>query len=221
MFTGLVEEVGTVRRFVRSDEGGRVTVGARKVLAGVRVGDSIAVSGACLTVVGIGEDELTMDCMPETLSRTTLGKAVRGSEVNLERSLALGDRLGGHLVLGHVDAVCSVLEIRERGNSLEVRLSLPDEIRPYVVAKGSIAIDGVSLTVTRVDREAFEIALIPHTRAETTLKDVRSGLLVNVEADVIARYVGRSLEAYGRGQEPGMALGEGLSEEMLREEGFA
>ena len=221
MFTGLIEEVGTVRRFVRSDEGGRVTVSASKVLEGVKVGDSIAVSGACLTVVGIGDEELTMDCMPETLSRTTLGRVVRGGEVNLERSLALGDRLGGHLVLGHVDAVSEVLSSKERGNSLEVRLSLPEEVRPYVVAKGSIAIDGVSLTVTRVDRDAFEIGLIPHTRAETTLKDLRSGLLVNVEADVIARYVGRSLQAHSGERESGVAPEEGLTEDMLREEGFA
>jgi riboflavin synthase len=219
MFTGLVEEVGTVRRLERTGDGGRLTIGARRVLDGVRVGDSIAVSGACLTVVAVGRDELTMDCTPETLSRTTLRDARLGTEMNLERSLVLGDRLGGHLVLGHVDAVAEIIGVRKRGNSLEVGFSLPEAVRAYVAAKGSVAIDGVSLTVVRVEQRAFEVALIPQTVSETTLRHVKTGLQVNVEADIIARYVSRALKV-GRDMEWEGVEGEGLTEKLLREEGF-
>ena len=150
MFTGLVEEIGSVLRLVRRGEGAHLFVRARKVLEGTRIGDSIAVSGACLTVVEMGEGAFAVDCMPETLTHTTVGNLRPGDRVNLERALALGDRLGGHLVLGHVDGVGEVLAVKTRGMAWELRISLPDELRGYVAGKGSVAVDGISLTVTDV-----------------------------------------------------------------------
>jgi riboflavin synthase len=228
MFTGLIEEVGVVRRLERGAEGGRLSVRARAVLGGTKIGDSIAVSGACLTVIALDGEGFVVECMPETLSRTTLGQAHPGSIVNLERSLRWGDRLGGHLVLGHVDDVGEITRVRRAGIAWEVRVSLPDALRGAVAAKGSIAIDGISLTVMQVDPEGFEIGVIPHTLKETTLRAAKAGLRVNLEADVLARYVLQSLEALrvGGGQaatgaDSGGAARSGLTEEFLREQGFA
>jgi riboflavin synthase len=225
MFTGLIEEVGLVRRLDRGPDGGRLSVRAKTVLVGTKIGDSIATSGACLTVIALDPEGFVVECMPETLSRTTLGQVGPGSIVNLERSLRWGDRLGGHLVLGHADGVGEVLSVRRAGIASEVRVSLPDELRGAVAAKGSIAIDGISLTVMRVDSEAFEVGIIPHTLKETTLRAVKAGLRVNLEADVLARYVLQSLQAMsaagGRAAGPAAAAGGGLTEEFLREQGFA
>jgi len=219
MFTGLVEEVGTVSRLERRGDGGRLSIGARNVLPGTQVGDSIAVSGACLTVVELRSDGFTVDCMPETLSHTTLGRATRGTCVNLERSLVLGDRLGGHLVLGHVDAVAEVMSIRTGGGAWEMTISLPEPMRGCVAARGSIAVDGISLTVIAVGGEWFRTGIIPHTLAGTTLRDVKAGVKVNLEADVLARYVLQILRTVGS---QGSASGSrGLTEEFLREQGFA
>jgi riboflavin synthase len=221
MFTGLIEEVGVVRRLESSADGGQLVIKAHKILEDTKLGDSIAVCGACLTVVAIGGDEFTADCMPETFSRTTLGKAVRGSEVNLERSLVVGGRLGGHLVLGHVDAVAQAVGIERRGIALEMKFSLPESVRAYVAEKGSIAVDGVSLTVIRVGDEAFEVGVIPHTVAETTLRSLRTGVLVNVEADVVARYVHRAGQVQAGVDTGRLPFAGGLTEELLREKGFA
>jgi riboflavin synthase len=221
MFTGLIEEVGVVERLERRDEGGRLIVRARKVLDGAVLGDSIAVSGACLTVVDIARDGFTVDCMPETLLRTTLGQAVRGTTVNLERSLAMGDRLGGHLVLGHVDAVAEVLVVERIGQAWEVTFSLPEAVQSCIAPKGSVAIDGVSLTVIGVGEQGFDVGIIPHTLSETTLRFVKTGRRVNVEADVLARYVQRALGVYDKYREPGAGgAPRGLTEDLLREQGF-
>lgn len=242
MFTGLVEEVGTVRRLERRGDGGRLSIQARAVLDGSRLGDSIAVSGACLTVVELGSSGFVVDCMPETLSHTTMGRVTSGTPVNLERSLALGARLGGHLVLGHVDAVAEVLAVQNKGSAWEVTFSLPEAVRGCVAPKGSIAIDGISLTVMAVDAEWFQVGIIPHTLKETTLRIVRTGLQVNVEADVLARYVLQTLQVLGQqalglhapagpdGEAAAAAGGRaekrpgspgGLTEELLRGQGFA
>jgi riboflavin synthase len=222
MFTGLVEELGSVRRLERLRDGGRLTVQARTVLEGTRLGDSIAVNGACLTVVDMRADTFTVDFMAETMERTTIGSFSTGTRVNLERSLAVGGRAGGHLVLGHVDAVAEVLSARQTGVATELRFSLPEVIAPCVAAKGSIAIDGISLTVMRVDDEGFEVGIIPHTLKETTLGSVRVGTRVNLEADVLARYVLRALQVQQAREEgrPGSAGTGGLTEELLREQGF-
>ena len=221
MFTGLVEEVGAVRRLERRGDGGRLDIQARKVLEGTRIGDSIAVSGACLTVVDLQRDGFTVDCMPETLSLTTLGSVSSGAQVNLERSLAVGGRAGGHLVLGHVDAVGEVIAVRRGTPAWELSFSLPEVIAACVAPKGSIAIDGVSLTVIRLTASGFDVGVIPHTLRETTLGLLSVGSGVNLEADVLARYVQRALEwQRDGGNEQRTAAPGGLTEQLLREEGF-
>ncbi|MCZ7661959.1 MAG: riboflavin synthase [Thermoleophilia bacterium] len=219
MFTGLIEEVGTVVRLVRRPEGAQVFVDARKVLQGTRLGDSIAVNGACLTVVDLRDDRFAVDCMPETLARSTIGELSPGDQVNLERALALGDRLGGHLVLGHVDGVGRILSVKARGVAREIRVEMPDDLRPYVAAKGSVAVDGISLTVTDVGERDFGLGIIPHTLTATTLRRVDPGRRVNLEVDVLARYAHRALmTALGQGKPAPRE--DGLTEEYLREAGF-
>jgi riboflavin synthase len=224
MFTGLVEEVGTVLRLARRGEGAHLFTRCRAVLEGTRIGDSIAVSGACLTVVEMGEGSFAVDCMPETLTHTTLGTLRPGDLVNLERAMALGDRLGGHLVLGHVDAVGEVLAVKTRGISWEVRVSLPPELRGYVAGKGSVAVDGISLTVTDVTEHDFGLGLIPHTLKETTLRTISPGRRVNLEADVLARYVRQALIAgsapAGETERSRGGRGSSLDESALRTHGF-
>jgi riboflavin synthase len=185
MFTGIVEERGRVR----SLEGGRLVVDCRTVGDDTAVGESVAVNGVCLTVVGAAPGELLFDLAPETLSRTTLSRLRPGDPVNLERPLTLATRLGGHLVQGHVDGVGTVRTIAGNGQGARLRIALPERLRPYVVEKGSVAVDGVSLTVAAADEEAFEVALVPHTLEVTTLGDRRPGDEVNLETDVLAKYV--------------------------------
>jgi riboflavin synthase len=220
MFTGLIEEVGVVRGLQRGREGGRLKVRARRVLEGTRIGDSLAISGACLTVVELESDGFSVECMPETLARTTLGQAGPGFLVNLERSLVWGDRLGGHLVLGHVDGIGRIMEVRREGIASIVRVSLPPEVVGCVAAKGSVAVDGISLTVIAVHAESFEVGVIPHTLRETTLRELKVGMDVNLEADVLARYVLQSLQRLS-GDVSGVPGRNGLTEEFLREQGFA
>jgi len=244
MFTGLVEEVGVVRHLERGSSGGKLSVGARTVLEGAKIGDSIAVSGACLTVIALDGNGFVVECMAETLTRTTIGQAGPGGLVNLERALRWGDRLGGHLVLGHVDGVGEILGVSRVGIAWEVKVSLPEGLRGTVAPKGSVAVDGISLTVVRSDAESFVVGIIPHTLKETTLRDVRVGMQVNLEADVLARYVLRSLQTLAGAGGPaqgvagalgldavgtdadrsgsgGVAAPGGLTEEFLREQGFA
>lgn len=221
MFTGLVEEVGVIRRIERRADGARLVIGAEKVLEAVGPGDSICVSGACLTVTSFGSREFVADCMPETLARTSLRTARTGTEVNLERSLSWGGRLGGHLVLGHVDAVVTVEALERKGESLEVRLTLPTSVAALVAEKGSVALDGVSLTVISVGPGSFVVGLIPHTIEATTLRSLARGSAVNMEADVIARYVSRSLEVLGAANGSEGPGSEGLTLEVLMEKGFA
>ncbi len=193
---------------------------AQKVLDGTALGDSIAVSGACLTVVDLTSHGFTVDCMPETLIRTTLGQATRGTRVNLERSLVMGGRLGGHLVLGHVDAVTEVLAVERKGEAWEVEFSLPEAVSACIAPKGSVAIDGISLTVLGLSDQGFGVGIIPHTLRETTLGSVRVGQRVNLEADVLARYVQRALEAQGSDLDSPAGNVGGLTEGLLREQGF-
>jgi riboflavin synthase len=220
MFTGLIEEVGMVRRLDRSQQGSRLSIAARRVLEGTKLGDSIAVSGACLTVVGLDAVGFTVECMPETLAHTTLGEARPGTMVNLERSVPVDGRLGGHLVLGHVDDVGEILEVRRTGIAWEVRISLPEALAGCVAPKGSIAVDGISLTVIEVTEAAFTVGIIPHTLQATTLGSARVGQRVNLEADVLARYVRQVLATLG-GQAPSSVEQTRLTEDFLREQGFA
>ena len=194
MFTGIIEELGTVRAFLPNAGGARIEIVAEQVLDDAERGASIAVNGCCLTVVELGADHWAADAVSETLDRTSLGGLRAGDPVNLERPLRLADRLGGHLVQGHVDAVGTV---RERAplpdGSTRMAFAAPDAVLRYVVEKGSIAVDGISLTVAAVGGDAFEIAVIPHTLAVTTLGARRAGDPVNLEVDVVAKYVERLL----------------------------
>jgi riboflavin synthase len=198
VFTGIVEEVGVVRRIRREPGTLRLEVAARVALEGSEVGASVAVNGACLTVVERTADSLAFDVGPETLDRTALGRLDVGAGVNLERPLRFGAPLGGHLVLGHVDGVGTVNEVTRVESTARVRIALPGpELAPLLVPKGSVAVDGVSLTVAALGEGSFEIMLIPHTLAATTLGSWRSGQPVNIETDVIGKYLRRSLELGG------------------------
>ena len=194
MFTGIVEERGTVASVETLTNAQRVAIRGSVSLESVRPGDSIAVNGVCLTVVDIGPDFFTADVMEETLKRSSLGNAGIGSEVNLERAARLDSRLGGHLVQGHVDGTGRVLAIEPDPHWTMMRVSLPASLGRYVVEKGSITVDGVSLTVVSVDDEGFCVSLIPTTLAETTLGSRRVGDTVNLEVDAIAKYVERLMQ---------------------------
>lgn len=189
MFTGLVEEGGVVTRVEPRDEGARLVIGARVVLDGLAVGDSVAVNGACLTAVEVTGDGFSVDAVAETLRRTSLGGAAPGDRVNLERPMRLGDRLDGHLVQGHVDGLGTVRAARPEGGSTILEIAAPAPLLRYVVEKGSITVDGVSLTVAQRLPDAFTVALIPHTMAVTTLGPRAVGRPVNLEVDVVAKYV--------------------------------
>lgn len=199
MFTGLVEEVGKVLSLRRSSQDATLTIQAPKVCADLAVGDSVAVSGPCLTAIFVRGGTFGAEVSAETLRRTTLGRLAAGDPVNLERALRVGDRLGGHMVSGHVDAVGKVTEIRREGHSIRMTFQVPDELSPYIVEKGSIAIDGVSLTVAGVNQNTFWVALIPHTVAQTTLQLAKPGSAVNLEGDMLAKYVERLLQSRARG----------------------
>ena len=195
MFTGLVSDIGVVERLVPKQGGARLTLRPARLAVDALVhGESVACSGACLTVVETGQGLVSFEAVPETLARTTLGLWRPGTRVNLERALALGERLGGHLVQGHVDAVGEVLARVAEGQGARLTVSLPASIAPLVAEKGSIAVDGVSLTVAAVTRDRFELALIPETLAATTLGAASPGTKVNLEADVLARHVARLRE---------------------------
>jgi riboflavin synthase len=195
MFTGLVADMGVVERVLPRQGGARIVIRPRTLRVDDLVpGESVACSGACLTVVERGQGLASFDAVPETLARTTAGSWRAGTEVNLERALALGERLGGHLVQGHVDAVAEILSRSPEGQGVRIAITLPAAIAPLVAEKGSIAIDGISLTVASAARDRFEIAVIPETLARTTLAKAASGTRVNLEADVIARHVARLAE---------------------------
>jgi riboflavin synthase len=189
MFTGLVREVGTVASMVD----GRLTIDAPETAQGVQLGDSIAIDGVCLTVVACDDSSLSFDAVPETLARTALGTLEHGSKVNLEPALRAGDALGGHYVQGHVDGVGAVQSVAPEGEGRRVRFEAPAELLKYIVVKGSIAVQGTSLTVAAVDEAGFEVALIPHTLQATTLGELEPEQPVNLETDVLAKYVEKLL----------------------------
>jgi riboflavin synthase len=193
MFTGIVEEVGTVREIQRRGELARLEIAASLVLDGSDRGASVAVNGACLTVVARGAERLAFEVGPETLARTALGRLAAGDAVNLERPLRFGGALGGHLVLGHVDGVGAVVAVTRVESTARVRIALPGaHLEPLLIPQGSVAVEGVSLTVAALDGLTFEVMLIPHTLAATTLGRLRPGQPVNIETDVIGKYVLRS-----------------------------
>ncbi len=206
MFTGIVEEVGSVK----SVRGDRLTISATKVLEEMKLGDSIAVNGACLTIVALDRASFSIDVMPETLRRTNLGLLRPVGQVNLERPLAMGGRIGGHLVQGHVDATGRVVSMVPEAEAVVARYATPPEVMPYVVEKGFIAVDGVSLTVIDYDATSFRVSLVAYTLEHTILGARRPGDLVNLEVDILAKYVERLTQK----------AGSGIALDFLAEHGF-
>lgn len=196
MFTGIIEEQGTVKD-IRLGASPLLVIDGGPLTAGLKEGDSVAVNGVCLTALDIQGGVFRADVMPETLRKTDLGSLKRGDEVNLELALRVGDRLGGHMVSGHVDTVGKIVKEKREKNARVVSIGLPDEFLEYIAPKGSVAVDGISLTVVDVTPAAFSVSLIPHTLDVTTLGKKRSGSPVNIEVDMTARYVKRLLEFRG------------------------
>jgi riboflavin synthase len=216
MFTGLIEEMGSVRSMVRGSKSVRLTVAAIKVLSDVKLGDSIAVNGTCLTVVDFSASAFTADVMPETVDRTALAGLKTGDKVNLERTMAVGERLGGHIVTGHVDGIGIIQSKRRYDNALIIEINAPEQVMKYIVEKGSIAIDGISLTVVNYSDTAFTVSLIPHTASITTLGFKKEGDPVNLETDILGKYVERFLKR----DEIKIASPKGITLDFLAEKGF-
>lgn len=192
MFTGIVEEIGIVKSVIDS-EFGSITIDAKKVLEDVHIGDSIAVNGVCLTVTSFNSHSFTADVMGETVRRTSLSQLNKGSSVNLERAMIASGRFGGHIVSGHVDSIGKISRMKRDGNSIRVTIDTSYDTLRYIVEKGSICIDGISLTVTNIDNVGFSVSVIPHTMSETTLLNKKVGDNVNLETDIIAKYTERLL----------------------------
>lgn len=209
--------MGVVRRINRSPDGAGLVIAAKEVLSDLKVGDSVAVSGPCLTVTAVERDSFTAWAMPETLKRTGLGTAAAGESVNLERAMSLGERLGGHLVSGHIDAVVTLTRRRPEGGAALMYFETPGHLLRYIVPKGSVALDGVSLTVVDVDETGFSVGLIPHTAERTTLGQKDPGAAVNLEVDMIGKYVEKMLQPR---LEEGSEYKESITMAFLQEKGY-
>ena len=214
MFTGIVEEVGAIKNIKRGQHSAVLTIHAKTVLEETRIGDSIAVNGICLTVTRLFPDGFSADVMHETLNRSSLGKLVSGSAVNLERAMAADGRFGGHIVSGHIDGTGKVIAITKDDNAIWYQIKTDIGILKYIVEKGSVAIDGISLTVAKTDSHSFSVSIIPHTAKETTLSLKRCGDVVNLENDIVGKYIERFLAL--REEEPQT----GITREFLLKNGF-
>lgn len=215
MFTGIVEEIGTIRSIRRGAHSSALTIGADVVLGDLKVGDSVAVNGVCLTATALLDGAFTADVMHETLDRSSLGALAPGSHVNLERAMAADGRFGGHIVSGHIDGTGTILSLRRDDNAVWYTVSASPSLLRYIVEKGSITIDGISLTVARVETDRFSISAIPHTVAVTILSEKHPGDTVNLETDIIGKYVEKLL----RPQETAQPQSK-LTWEFLAENGF-
>ena len=211
MFTGIIEEIGTIRRIEHGAKGARLTIQAKTVLEDTRIGDSIATNGVCLTVVSMTGDSFSADVMAESLRRSSLGTLQGGSPVNLERAMAANGRFGGHIVSGHIDGTGTIASQKREDNAVWVKIKTPAPLLRYIVEKGSIAIDGVSLTVAAVTDTDFSVSIIPHTGAQTILLGKKPGDPVNLECDVIGKYVEKLTAPHKTG---------GISTNFLAENGF-
>ncbi|MBM6884675.1 riboflavin synthase [Pseudoflavonifractor phocaeensis] len=215
MFTGIVEEMGQVEGIQRGKQSAVLTIRAKTVLEGTKIGDSIAVNGVCLTVTSLLSDRFSADVMHETLDRSALAGLRRGSLVNLERAMAADGRFGGHIVAGHIDGTGRITRIKRDDNAVWYTVQAAPQLLRYIVEKGSIAMDGISLTVARVEENAFSISAIPHTVAQTALQNRREGDLVNLETDIIGKYVEKLLTPA-----PETLASSGLTRDFLARHGF-
>lgn len=214
MFTGIVEELGVIKAVRRGADSAQLVIGAVKVIEGSRVGDSIMVNGVCLTSVFFRDRQFTADVMAETLDKSNLGILKTGDRVNLERALRLGDRLGGHIVSGHIDGSGTITRLEKNDIAMLVTIKAPEVVMRYIIEKGSIAIDGISLTVVSFAKDAFQVSLIPHTARETTLGFKNIGDTVNLEGDIIGKYVERMMGLRNPGNDSKVSMS------FLAEHGF-
>lgn len=220
MFTGIIEEMGTVSSIAEGSLSAVITIQASKVLEGSQVGDSIAVNGVCLTVTSMHGGLFTADVMAETLRRSSLGSLSKGSQVNLERAMPVNGRFGGHIVSGHIDGTGTVVSKIKEDNAVWVKISAPQDILKYIVLKGSVAIDGTSLTVAGLDDSTFSVSVIPHTASETILLQKSTGDIVNLENDIIGKYVERLLNFQNNKNSKDTGSSPALTMDFLLENGF-
>jgi riboflavin synthase len=216
MFTGLIEEIGEVKSIQKGAKSARITIKAEKVLSGTKIGDSINTNGVCLTVTEFNNNSFSVDVMAETIRSSNLGNLKSGSVVNLERALMASDRLGGHIVSGHIDGTGTIVDFTKEDNAIWVSVETTVDILKYIVHKGSITIDGISLTVAYVDDNIFKVSIIPHTKSETTLLNKKMGDVVNLESDMLAKYVEKLLK-YGVAPKEKKSIGM----DFLLDNGFA
>jgi riboflavin synthase len=214
LFTGIVEELGVIKAVRRGADSARLVIDAGKIIAGSRLGDSIMVNGVCLTSTYFGGRDFTADVMAETLDKSNLGILKTGDRVNLERALRLGDRLGGHIVSGHIDGTGTISQCEKRDIATLITIKAPETLMRYIIKKGSVAIDGISLTVVDFELDAFQVSLIPHTARETTLGFKKTGDTVNLEGDIIGKYIERMMSFRSPGNDSRLSLG------FLAEHGF-
>lgn len=217
IFTGIIEELGVVKSIAINGASGCITIKARKVLEGTKLGDSIAVNGTCLTVTSINSDGFSADVIAETVRRTSLSQVGKGDMVNLERAMALNGRFGGHIVSGHIDGTGTITKYKKEENAIWVTIKAPEEILNLIVEKGSICIDGISLTVATVSDRDFQVSIIPHTAKETTLIQKKVGSLVNLENDIVGKYIKKFMD---NKQESQSKRESGLTMEMLEKYGI-
>ena len=209
MFTGIIEEVGQVEQIIHGSLSCRIRISADLIFSDLKLGDSVAVNGVCLTAAEISANTFTADVMAETMRRTGLGRLVPGSRVNLERAMPANGRFGGHIVSGHIDGTGTVLSMKREDNAVWIRIAADTPIMKYIVEKGSVALDGISLTIAEVTAGSFAVSVIPHTAANTTLLDKKNGDSINIECDIIGKYIERMMKP-----------ATGITEEFLKENGF-
>ncbi len=215
MFTGIIEETGEICEIKKETLSARIKIRCRKVLEGTKIGDSIAVNGICLTVTSLAKDGFTADVMAETMRRSSLSELKIPGTVNLERAMAADGRFGGHIVSGHIDGTGIIAAVRQEENAVWYTIAAEQELLRYIVEKGSVALDGISLTVAKVTKEDFQVSVIPHTRQETALTEKRPGSIINIECDVIGKYVEKLLTGPRQGEKKS-----NITEDFLMEHGF-
>lgn len=214
MFTGIIEQIGTVKSIVKGDKSAKLTIQANQIFTDLKLGDSVAVNGVCLTVSNLDGELFEADTMAETLNRTDLGTLKSGSKVNLERAMSVNDRFGGHIVSGHIDGTGTITNTKRNDNAIEITISTTRKITRYIVEKGSVAIDGISLTVVKVWDDHFQVSVIPHTGKSTTLLNKSAGSTVNIENDIVGKYIERFCTVSNTSKQ------ESITMQFLKQSGF-